>query len=334
MRNLRTEDEIIASWDSDIDKPVVSISCITYNHESYIEDALEGFLMQETSISFEILIHDDASTDKTTEIIKEYEECYPRLIKPIYQKENQFSKGVVVNSVNLRKAKGEYIAMCHGDDYWTDSNKLQKQLELMVAHKVGISGHPVSEIDQEGNFLNRVTGYQVKEVAHLDSVALIRKKGNMLPFGSIMIDEKAKKDLVDHMPPVLFHTGVQLLGAMRNGLLILPDVMGVYRTGVPGSTTELMLKNSKQIAQITVRRVSSIKALRGLYSSDVSLELDRLLARQFVSSHSLKSSDYRDSVMKAILTGESFFRKIKLMFLIVMELLFYEKIKMLIKSIF
>jgi glycosyltransferase involved in cell wall biosynthesis len=115
--------------------PLVSINCITYNHELFIRDALEGFLMQKTDFEFEILIHDDASTDNTANIIREYEAKYPDLIKPIYQTENQYSKGNNPNRVyQFPRAKGKYIAMCEGDDYWTDPYKLQKQVDFLEAN--------------------------------------------------------------------------------------------------------------------------------------------------------------------------------------------------------
>ena len=128
MKYLRTEDEIIKTWGTAHSQPVVSVCCITYNHEKYIEDALEGFLIQETDFPIEILIHDDASTDRTKDIIKDYCERYPRLIKPIFQTENQYSKGYKINlEFNLPRAKGKYIALCEGDDYWTDPLKLKIQ---------------------------------------------------------------------------------------------------------------------------------------------------------------------------------------------------------------
>ncbi len=112
--------------------PLVSISCITFNHENYIRDAIESFLMQKTTFLFEILIHDDASTDGTTAIIKEYELKFPDLIKPVYQTENQYSKGVKISQTyNWPRARGKYIALCEGDDYWTDPLKLQKQVDFL-----------------------------------------------------------------------------------------------------------------------------------------------------------------------------------------------------------
>ncbi len=118
-----------------MNNPAVSICCITYNHAKYIHDALEGFLMQQTNFSFEILIHDDASTDGTADIIREYEAKYPDIIKPIYQKENQYSKGKSIwCEYQFPCAKGKYIALCEGDDFWTDSHKLQIQYDFMESH--------------------------------------------------------------------------------------------------------------------------------------------------------------------------------------------------------
>lgn len=114
--------------------PLLSICCITYNHEPYIRDCIEGFLLQKTTFSIEILIHDDASTDRTPSIIAEYQSRYPELIKPMYQTDNQYSKGVRVTWFNLERAQGRYIAFCEGDDYWTDPLKLQKQVDYLDKH--------------------------------------------------------------------------------------------------------------------------------------------------------------------------------------------------------
>ena len=118
-----------------MDNVVVSVCCITYNHEKYIRETLEGFVSQKTDFPFEIIIHDDASTDKTREIIEEYKKTYPDIIKPIYQEENQYSKGVdPFYAYVFPAAKGKYFAMCEGDDYWTDPYKLQKQVDFLEAN--------------------------------------------------------------------------------------------------------------------------------------------------------------------------------------------------------
>lgn len=125
-----TQEQIMQNWNGEI--PLVSISCITYNHEPYIVQALNGFLMQKTTFPFEVLIHDDASTDGTTEIIKDYAQKYPEIIKPLYEEENQWIKGRRGSAeFNFPRAKGKYIAFCEGDDYWIDENKLQMQVDFL-----------------------------------------------------------------------------------------------------------------------------------------------------------------------------------------------------------
>jgi glycosyltransferase involved in cell wall biosynthesis len=117
------------------DEIMVSVLCTAYNHEKYIRDALEGFVMQKTTFPFEVLVHDDASTDHTADIIREYEAKYPDIIKPIYQSENQYSQGIKIYQNYLYpRVHGKYIAFCEGDDYWTDENKLQMQVDYLEAH--------------------------------------------------------------------------------------------------------------------------------------------------------------------------------------------------------
>ena len=116
-------------------KPLVSISCTAYNHAQFIRQCLDGFVMQKATFHFEVLIHDDASTDGTQDIIREYEVKYPEIIKPIYQKVNQYSKGIPIGvTFNMPRAQGKYIALCEGDDYWTDPYKLQKQVDFLENH--------------------------------------------------------------------------------------------------------------------------------------------------------------------------------------------------------
>lgn len=114
------------------EKLIVSICCAAYNQEKYIRQTIESLVNQKTSFDYEIIIHDDASTDATAKIIKEYECKYPKLIKAIYQKENQYSKGVNISrEFILPHVQGQYVAFCEGDDFWTDSEKLQKQVDAL-----------------------------------------------------------------------------------------------------------------------------------------------------------------------------------------------------------
>lgn len=160
----RTEKEIIKNWEGDIDKPVVSICCTTYNHENYIAEAIDGFLIQETSFPFEILVRDDYSTDKTAKIVREYTAKYPTLIKPIFEKENTFSKGVKPMPQLYKISKGKYIALCEGDDYWTDPMKLQKQVDFLNEHnEYIISYHDVNLIDDKGEVISKSFSSEIKD---------------------------------------------------------------------------------------------------------------------------------------------------------------------------
>ena len=115
---------------------MVSIRCLVYNHEPYIRQCLDGFVMQKTNFRFEAIVHDDASTDGTAAIIREYAEKYPDIIKPIFETENQYSKGNgALRKIMDAHMRGKYIALCEGDDYWIDPLKLQKQVDFLVSHQ-------------------------------------------------------------------------------------------------------------------------------------------------------------------------------------------------------
>lgn len=136
-----------------METPLVSICSITYNHAPFIRQCLDGFLMQQCNFPIEIFINDDCSTDGTTEIIREYAEKYPDKIFPIFHEENQYSKGVRCMSQTFifPKARGKYIAMCEGDDYWTDPLKLQKQVDFLESHPdYSMCFHKAKVIVQDG----------------------------------------------------------------------------------------------------------------------------------------------------------------------------------------
>jgi len=131
MKHLIEPKQITEHASTDNTQPIVSIASLAFNHEDFVRDTLDGFLIQKTTFPVEILIHDDASTDNTASIIREYEKKYPDIIKPIYQTENQYSQGNKPGIINRSRARGKYIALCEGDDYWTDPLKLQKQVDFL-----------------------------------------------------------------------------------------------------------------------------------------------------------------------------------------------------------
>lgn len=138
--------------------PLLSIVCPTYNHERFIAQTLDGFVMQKTRFRFEIIVHDDASTDGTAARVKQYEAKYPDLFSNIYQTENQFSKEIsnVMRNI-MSAARGKYIALCEGDDYWTDAYKLEKQVSFLEQNPDFIATfHNVSTIDDSNRFVENV----------------------------------------------------------------------------------------------------------------------------------------------------------------------------------
>ena len=141
----------------------VSVICITYNHEKYIRDALEGFVNQKTNFDYEVIIHDDASTDRTATIIREYQKKYPDIIKPILQNENQYSKGIPIIHTYIEPViRGEYLAFCEGDDYWCDEMKLQRQIDFLDKH------HDYVACVHNTEFYNHNTGKEFIRYSPLD----------------------------------------------------------------------------------------------------------------------------------------------------------------------
>lgn len=115
-----------------MESPLVSILCMTYNHEDNVAKTLDGFLMQETDFPFAIWIHDDASTDDTQAILLEYQSRHPDQIRLTLQSENQFALGVKpLLKYVLPHVHSKYISFCEGDDFWTDKSKLQRQVDVL-----------------------------------------------------------------------------------------------------------------------------------------------------------------------------------------------------------
>lgn len=140
------------------EKTLVSIFCVTYNHRPYIQQCLDSLLEQKTDFPFEVIIHDDASTDGTAEIIREYELRFPHIVVPILQKENQYSKGnhAIIASFMMCRARGEYICICEGDDYWCDLERLQRQTYFLKNNiKYGMCYSKVAQYIQRDNKFSR-----------------------------------------------------------------------------------------------------------------------------------------------------------------------------------
>jgi len=215
-------------------EPLVSINCITYNHEKFIRQTLDGFIMQQTDFPFEVIIHDDVSTDHTTDIIREYEEKYPDIIKPIYQTENQFSKGIaMIPTFTYPQSKGKYVATCEGDDYWTDPLKLQKQVDFLDTHpECSICFHPVKKIYDDGSkpdeFFPSSEYRFYKAVLSLDDLV---QRGFMATNSVMYRRMLDTKELLNDFPKnILFGDWwLHILHAEKGLIGYIDEIMGVYR---------------------------------------------------------------------------------------------------------
>ena len=140
------------------DKILVSVFCFVYNHEKYVRQCLDSLLNQNTSFRYEILVNDDVSTDKTREILLEYQNRFPGIIRLFLQDENQYSKGRDMISLLLPYAKGKYVCLCEGDDYYLDETKLQRQFEMMEKYEnCSLCVHKVQSVTESGEIMNHTT---------------------------------------------------------------------------------------------------------------------------------------------------------------------------------
>ncbi|MBP3917178.1 glycosyltransferase [Clostridium sp.] len=220
---------------------LVSINCITYNHGKYIRQALESFLMQKTNFKYEILVHDDASKDETSEILKEYKEKYPDIVKVILQEENQMSKGI--NNVNYTfnhcRSQGKYIAICEGDDFWTDENKLQKQVDYMEKNpECGLCFH-TTDVFRNEKKVGEIKPYNENCIAPSEDIIL--GGGSFIGTNSIMYRKQVLDDAPDfYVNAIVSDYPLQMITSTKQYAYYINESMSVYRRGVKGSWTTTM----------------------------------------------------------------------------------------------
>lgn len=238
----RSEAKIMVDWEGDIDVPVVSILCATYNHANYIEDAIKGFLFQDTGFPFEIIIADDASTDGTKEIVKQYVAKYPKIIKPIFHYENQYSQGFRPSRYFKKLVKGKYCALCEGDDFWIDSKKLRLQVEGLERNPgLDLSIHPAYMLDMVRQKAKIMYEHGNREVM-LPVTAAVASMSQFSPTSSYVFRAEA----FFSMPFWFFEARDLPFGDYfvesiigRYGILYFPEALSVYRRNVPGSYTAM-----------------------------------------------------------------------------------------------
>jgi glycosyltransferase involved in cell wall biosynthesis len=259
----------------EMDKPLVSVSCITYNHEAFIADAIEGFLAQQTPFPVEILIHDDASTDRTAEIVRTYERAHPHRISAIYQHENQYSRGALPSHFNYSRARGKYIALCEGDDCWTDPLKLAKQVEALESHPhISLCFHPARRIRYGNDIDHKLIGRYANGNAIIPVEDVINKSQGMIPTASCVITKSAADELVkfraEQCGARVGDVVVQILSSYTGGAIYLDEEMSIYRFKTPGSFNSRLAGNASSRLCYARDRINVMLALDAYFQGKFS----------------------------------------------------------------
>lgn len=215
---------------------------LTYNHASYIEDTLKGIVMQQTNFPVVACVLDDCSTDGTADIVRRYETQYPDLIKGFYFEENQFSKGQYTFEALIPWVSSvKYIALCEGDDYWTDSLKLQKQVDFMDSHPdCKMSFHRVTEHWQDNSAPDKIF-FPVEDRVYTGTEIF---KQWVVATASVMIRSDVFNDT--HLHEIFRNKGLMYydqalyIHCATEGMVMgMSDVMGVYRRTKSGYTLQM-----------------------------------------------------------------------------------------------
>lgn len=261
-------------------KPLVAIRCITYNQEKYIRDALEGFVMQKTTFPFVAIVHDDASTDGTATIIREYAQKYPDIIIPIIETENQYSKhdgslGRIMKQA-CENTGAKYIAMCEGDDYWTDPNKLQKQVNFLESHpEYSLCFHNAITLMMDNSCNKEI--YNITGTREYTASEILEKW--TIPTASVVFRrDKILTDPIRFNPRFKYGDNVLFLTAAQYGKLYgINEFMSVYRKN------ETSVTNSINRIKWTEINIEHFKALNESFASLLRNNLCKeIIATQYI----------------------------------------------------
>lgn len=282
--------------------PVVAIRCIAYNQEKYIRKTLDGFVMQKTDFHFVAIVHDDASTDNTASIIREYTEKYPDIIKPIFETENQYGKlgnplgKIMQQAIDATGAK--YVAYCEGDDYWTDALKLQKQVDFLennpdftmcfnsieVVNEITGNKYPLAEVETR-----EYSGNEIIESMILQTASVVIRK-------EIFLSEKYKKAKEDSR----FKSGditLYLTAASMGRIYCIADFMSVYRIN-SGGITNVMRKDPFMF-------VNEVKLMNEYFGDRFSRSFKNNLAKGYLRTLLIGIKSLRLSIIGKSIIGLS-----------------------------
>lgn len=274
-----------------MNNPVVSIVTVAYNHSKFIGEAIDSFLMQKTDFDIEIIIADDCSTDNTQEIIRKYYKKYPKLLKPILRSVNIGAPQNFIDTIS--KCTGKYIALCEGDDYWTDPNKLQKQVDFLEANEdYGICFHRVKVfIENEKKLVDDYITREVQSTSDINELV----KDNFIHTPSVVL--RNNFDLPDwHSKSPLGDWALYIIAIKESKIMKLDSVMAVYRVSETGVWSGLSKIQKME---------NAYKSFKLVYENIKLNYAERIILEKKINKLKIDISSYKKSL--------SFTYKVKLM---------------------
>ena len=257
----------------------VSILCLAYNHEKYLEKCLDSLVNQKTNFKYEILVHDDCSTDSSKEIIERYYKKHPKKIIPVYEKENQYSKGVKINKdILIPKMKGKYFCFCEGDDYWIDENKLQKQYDFMERNKdYKLCIHNSIAVDKNGNELYKIN--PLVNGGDLKCEDFIKNGGGFVSTNSLFSYSYLAKNLPNYFDYLTVDYVWQIYLSSIGKNYCFKEHMSAYRIESEGSWTSRMLSNIDKLIEFK-RRIINVLTL---INDEMHFKYDEIIKKTIIS---------------------------------------------------
>lgn len=297
-QDLPTQKKIESKWKGQHIK--VSICMLSYNHEKYLDEAISSVLLQKTNFPFELLIHDDASQDESQKIIAAYASQYPNIVKPILQHENQHSKRINPSvHFNYPRCSGEYIAFLEGDDFWTDENKLQSQVEALDKYKnIDLCFHKATQINYFNKNIKNITiGEYATEDTAIPYTNIFFRTHGMVATGSCMIRSSAKENLQEFMRLRPYLTlgdlFMQFFGAYPNGAYYINKTMSAYRFGTNGSWTANIINDPEHKIRHEKSLLLAYAELNKLTEGNLNKEINKIHLQRLIwffrPSHNLNS---------------------------------------------
>lgn len=310
MLNI-SQDEIVKNWKKEYTSPVVSVVCITYNQEDYISSALDGFLKQKTDFPFEVLVHDDASTDRTAQIVKSYERKYPKIVKGVYEKKNQYSQGRdILLDIMLPKISGQYVATCEGDDYWESANKLQRSFDYLSTHpKCSMVSHPTDMYVGESTerrhyspaFLNR--GGVLRSATLIIHNDLIHTSSHF--YRKTFLTKNLSMFQRMEKLGVVYDVVYVMMAVTEGYVYLLSNVFSVYRYRAKNSWSLMVADNDEKLIEATKVQYYCAKLInryRKYQYNEAFLERNRRAAFEVYklrgNLRQLRKNKYRDLYRK------------------------------------